>query len=331
MNFPIDFVVTWVDDSDVNWRKKKNEYLHELNNKGMSSVKAYRDWGTFKYWFRGIEKYVPWVNKIYLVTDSQKPSWLDENNEKLVIVDHRDIISHEYLPVFNSNAIECNIHKIKGLSEHFVVFNDDMYIMNHIKPTDFFSESGLPKGRTSINPIVPYKNGTANFQVNNMEIVTDYFSKKEIITNAKLYSLKQGLKNLIRTFLYENSKFFFGFFEDHMPYPILKSTYMKLWDNERTILEQTSSSRFRSMSDTNIWLFKYWQFASGNYEVGSEIGKLFELSNDNSYIWKVMKEKKYKVMCINDGFDIKDEKKVMNEFIVNMEKKFPQSSFFEKN
>ena len=41
---------------------------------GMSSDKAYRDWGTFKYWFRGVEKFAPWINKVYLVTDDQIPN-----------------------------------------------------------------------------------------------------------------------------------------------------------------------------------------------------------------------------------------------------------------
>ena len=58
----------------------------------MNSIKAYRDWGTFKYWFRGVEKFAPWVNKVYLVTDQQKPSWLNITSEKLVLVDHSDII-----------------------------------------------------------------------------------------------------------------------------------------------------------------------------------------------------------------------------------------------
>ena len=122
----IDFVVTWVDGGDPIWQAKKAKYSGavDTSKNSMNSVKAYRDWGTFKYWFRGVEKFAPWVNKVYLVTDQQKPSWLDINSEKLVLVDHTEIICNDYLPVFSANPIESNIHRIPGLSEHFVFFNE---------------------------------------------------------------------------------------------------------------------------------------------------------------------------------------------------------------
>ena len=141
MNFPIDFVVTWVDGSDPSWIAKKNQYSTQAGSykKSMSSQKAYRDWGTFKYWFRGVEKFAPWVNHIYLVTDNQVPTWLSTKSTKLTVVDHRDFIPGEYLPTFNSNAIEANIHRIKGLSEHFVIFNDDTYLTSTVKPDDYLN------------------------------------------------------------------------------------------------------------------------------------------------------------------------------------------------
>ena len=233
----------------------------------MNSIKAYRDWGTFKYWFRGVEKFAPWVNKVYLVTDQQKPSWLNITSEKLVLVDHSDIIRKEYLPVFSANPIESNIHRIPGLSEHFVFFNDDVYLTAPVEPTDFFSEDGLPKYNTALSPIVPERYGTGHFQVNDMEIVTSYFSRDEILKNGKFLSFKQGLKNIVKTLLYRNSKFICGFWENHLTHPLLKSTMELVWEKETAILEKTSASRFRNPSDTNIWLFKYWQIASGKYEV----------------------------------------------------------------
>ena len=278
MNFPIDFVVTWVDGTDPNWIAKKRKYdsTFAISENNMNSDKAYREWGTFKYWFRGIEKFAPWVNKVYLVTDNQIPDWLDVDNSKLDIIDHKEIINNDYLPVFSSNAIECNIHKIPNLSEHFVCFNDDMYLTAPVSPSDFFSEDGLPKYNTALSPIIPERFGTGNFQINNMEIITSYFSKVEILKNGKFFSPKQGLKQVIKSLLYKNSKFICGFWESHLPYPLLKSTFNVLWKKEKEILEKTSASRFRNPADTNIWLFKYWQIASGQYAIGdSKIGGLF--------------------------------------------------------
>lgn len=276
----IDFVVIWVDGGDPIWQAKKAEYSKSVDTskKSMNSVKAYRDWGTFKYWFRGVEKFAPWVNKVYLVTDQQKPSWLNIASEKLVLVDHSDILRKDYLPVFSANPIESNIHRIPGLSEHFIFFNDDVYLTSPVEPTDFFSEDGLPKYNTALSPIIPERYGTGHFQVNDMEIVTSYFSRDEILKNGKFLSFKQGLKNIVKTLLYRNSKFICGFWENHLTHPLLKSTMELVWEKETAILEKTSASRFRNPSDTNVWLFKYWQIASGKYEVANpKLGGLFSL------------------------------------------------------
>ena len=328
----IDFVVMWVDGGDPIWQAKKAEYSKSVDTSknSMNSVKAYRDWGTFKYWFRGVEKFAPWVNKVYLVTDQQKPSWLNIASEKLVLVDHSDIIRKDYLPVFSANPIESNIHRIPGLSEHFVFFNDDVYLTAPVEPMDFFSEEGLPKYNTALSPIVPERYGTGNFQVNDMEIVTSYFSRDEILKNGKFLSFKQGWKNILKTLLYRNSKFICGFWENHLAHPLLKSTMELVWEKETAILEKTSASRFRNPADTNVWLFKYWQIASGKYEVSDpKLGDLFSLDNVDSNFWKLLNSGKYKIMCINDGFNVQDEEQVMTDFIKAMEELFPEKSSFE--
>ena len=328
----IDFVVIWVDGGDPIWQAKKAEYSKSVDTskKSMNSVKAYRDWGTFKYWFRGVEKFAPWVNKVYLVTDQQKPSWLNIASEKLVLVDHSDILRKDYLPVFSANPIESNIHRIPGLSEHFVFFNDDVYLTAPVEPTDFFSEDGLPKYNTALSPIVPERYGTGHFQVNDMEIVTSYFSRDEILKNGKFLSFKQGLKNIVKTLLYRNSKFICGFWENHLTHPLLKSTMELVWEKETAILEKTSASRFRNPADTNVWLFKYWQIASGKYEVSDpKLGDLFSLDNVDSNFWKLLNSGKYKIMCINDGFNVQDEEQVMTDFIKAMGQLFPEKSSFE--
>lgn len=47
MNFPLDFVVTWVDGSDPNWRARKRKYdsTFATSENNMNSDKAYREWG----------------------------------------------------------------------------------------------------------------------------------------------------------------------------------------------------------------------------------------------------------------------------------------------
>lgn len=328
----IDFVVAWVDGNDLVWREKKAQYDGSINTfkEGMNSEKSYREWGTFKYWFRGVEKFAPWVNKIYLVTDQQKPSWLDINSEKLVLVDHTEIICNAYLPVFSANPIESNIHRIPGLSEHFVFFNDDMYLTAPVEPIDFFSEDGLPKYVTALAPITTERYGTGHFQMNNMGIITSHFSKKEILNNGHFFSFKHGIKQLIKTLLYGTTKFICGFWESHLPYPLLKSTMDLVWEKEKAVLETTSASRFRSPSDTNVWLFKYWQIASGQYAIGNpKLGGLFSLDNAGPDFWKLLNSGKYQIMCINDGHNVQDEEQVMTDFVKAMDQLLPDKSSFE--
>lgn len=73
----IDVVIPWVDPSDKAWIESKNKYLGiEDLNKIDNSNNRFRDWKNFKYVFRGIDKFMPWVHKIYLVTCGQTPDWM---------------------------------------------------------------------------------------------------------------------------------------------------------------------------------------------------------------------------------------------------------------
>ena len=116
----IDFVITWVDDSDLEWREEKAKFSGEDTRES-----KYRDWGLLKYWFRGVEKFAPWVNRVHFVTYGHIPEWLNTECPKLNIVKHDDFIPKEYLPTFSSHTIELNLHRIPGLMEHFSYFNDD--------------------------------------------------------------------------------------------------------------------------------------------------------------------------------------------------------------
>lgn len=77
INFPIDFVISWVDENDSKWISKKNKY------KKANDEARFRDYGTLKYVFRSIEKFAPWVHKVYLITDNQVPKWLNLDSDKV--------------------------------------------------------------------------------------------------------------------------------------------------------------------------------------------------------------------------------------------------------
>ncbi|MEG0099409.1 MAG: capsular biosynthesis protein [Citrobacter sp.] len=283
----IDFVVLWVDSCDPDWQenfsKCKQEHTHE---DAAAHAARFRDMGIFNYWFRCVESYAPWVRKIHLVTCGQIPSWLDTTNEKLNIVFHKDFIPDEYLPTFNSNAIELNIHKIKGLSDKFVLFNDDTFITSPLKE-NFYFENGYPNDFLIIKKNLPEnKNniimGASDFL--NLSVVNSYFTKSEIMRGAmgKYYSLRYG-RRVIKNFLNRKESVFEGFYSRHLPQPFLKSTFEELWEYERVLLEESSRVKFRSPLYVTQYLFRYWQLAKGRFNPTEpkKRGVYFNLTSEN--------------------------------------------------
>ena len=172
----IDFVILWVDGNDPKWLKEKREYQPQLKNTENNNNIRFRDGDNLKYWFRMIEKNADWVNNIFFITWGHIPDWLDTTNSKLKIVKHSDYIPKQYLPTYNSNVIELNLFRIKELSENFVLFNDDTFIIEKTKQEDFFKKnkpcdcySEIINCHTNMNDIYSHN------MLNNMCIINKLF------------------------------------------------------------------------------------------------------------------------------------------------------------
>ncbi len=147
--FPIDLVYMWVDGNDPEWRAKRNQYINGGEKKTSEGVNdaRWRDNEELRYSLRSVEKYASWINHIYIITDGQCPAWLDTSHPKITIVDHTEIMPADALPIFNSQAIESCIYRIPGLSEHFIVGNDDTMFTQPTTPETFFDADGVPTVR----------------------------------------------------------------------------------------------------------------------------------------------------------------------------------------
>ena len=333
MKEQIDFIITWVDGNDSKWRKEKDKYDTSIKNSS-NSEERYRDWEQLKYWFRGVEKYAPWVNKIYFVTCGQKPEWLNEKNPKLVLVDHKDYIPKEYLPTFSSHVIELNFNKIEELSEHFVYFNDDVFIINPVKKTDFF-KNGIPRDDYVENALVPTGNGDyfPYILMNNSEFINKHFNKREVIKKniTKFFNVKYGVKNNFKNILMLAYNKFSGFSVSHQSSAFLKSVLNEVWEQEEQLLRDTSSNKFRTKNDVNQYIFKYWQYCTYKFiPRRSAFGKNMTIGNENTEIIKAILGNKYKTICINDSNTIEDFEAVKKKINSAFEKKFPNKSSFEK-
>ena len=332
MNEKIDFIITWLDNEDIEWQKEKAKYMPEKNDESNSIIR-YRNWDLLKYWFRSVEQNANWVNKIYFITYGHLPSWLNTKNDKLVIINHKDYIPKEYLPTFNSNVIEMFINRIPNVSEQFVYFNDDVLIVNKIEK-DYFFEEGMPKDSLVFNAVsVNNKNSIIEHTIlNDLEILSKHFTKGDVLKNnkGKIYSFKYG-KDGIKSFLLRPWKYFTGIQNYHTAMPYLRSTWNKIWDLEKDELYKIGTHRFRSKYDINHWLIKYWQMFEGKFVPTSQKRNYYyDLQNNNDKFCKDLINKKYNVVCINDSNEEIDFDKVKEELTACLDKMFPNKSSFEK-
>ena len=335
MKEDIDFVVLWVDGSDPEWLKTKEKYEKEFKiYKGSNGEERYRDWDFFHYWFRAVEKYAPWVRNVYLVTCGQVPKWLDVNHPKLRLVNHNDFIDKKYLPTFNSSAIEINLHKIKGLGEYFVYFNDDIILTKPVKPEDFF-QGGKPLISAAGYPIRNYswRNVWHHNLFSIMGMVSQYDWEKIIRRNPEkwfCYKYRQYLRHNWRMCV---DSYMSGFYYVHFASPLRKSTLKKTEEVFNEAFKETSANKFRSPYDITQLLFKIFEIADGNFIPCSpyKYGRFLSLASQYQIIENNIKQQKHKMVCVNDSYDIdKDSFEIIKKRIIfAFDQILPDKSTFE--
>lgn len=161
IDVPIDVVYTWVDGADPEWAARRNERLATLG--GPAAIRReshddirFADHGELRYSLRSLEQFLPWVRTVHIVTAGQRPDWLVDNHPRLHLVDHTDILEPDALPTFNSLSIETGLHRIEGLSESYLYFNDDVFAGRSVTPRDYFISPHVhkfyPQMRATLDP-----------------------------------------------------------------------------------------------------------------------------------------------------------------------------------
>lgn len=334
MGNKIDFVIIWVDGNDPEWRAEKNRYQGLVTNQEDASDQRYRDWDILQYWFRGVENFCPWVNKVHFVTWGHLPPWLNVNNDKLNIVRHQDYIPACYLPTFSSHTIELNLHRIMDLSEHFVYFNDDMFVIAPMRETDFF-RNGKPCDSAIMN--------VHCYNMEEMVILTPFrdigvinheFNMKDVIKNNPIgwFNPRYGI-NVIRNMILLACPRFPGMLQQHLPTSFCKTSFQEVWDKYYDILNETCKHKFREITDVNQWLIKEWQLAKNAfYPRALSIGSSLPLYTDTyKKAAEFIKTQRKKMVCINDVEMTEAEYIERREEIKKaFDKILPKKSLFEK-
>lgn len=318
--YPIDFVVLWVDGNNQEWNNQRAYYAcKEEPNAYSNGDQRFRDWALFKYWFRGVETYAPWVRKIHLVTCGHLPSWLNANHPKLHIVKHEDIIPKEFLPTFNSHTIELYINRIDGLSEHFVYFNDDMFIIDQTSDSMFF-HNGVPCSAAGLSINSDLDLDFVCILLHSINLINRNFSSRKVIRKwwYKFINPKYGVRhNLNSVLLLPWCMFWFpGFRLSHGPNAFLKSTMDKIWEQEKETLLFTCSHKFREYHDVNQYIVRWWQWCEGHFHPIDERKLLCcaDVGMDTDMICNRIIHPKCPILVINDASisDYETKKKLIS-------------------
>lgn len=327
----IDFVITWVDMNDPVWQKTFAAHSGKIDNtKNEVNEARFRDHGLLKYWFRGVEQFAPWVRKIHFVTCGQKPEWLNVDHPKLNLVNHEDYIPKQYLPVFNSSLIEIYLHRIPGLAEHFVYFNDDFFIINHLNQERFFKK-GIPQDIAAFRMNLGLSLWSKCLK-NNIRLINQRFDKKEIMKrdHDKWYNPIYGGKARL-TYLLSWYDKFITLRTPHNAQPYTKETFREVWDYAGDELSKMSTHKFRSPEDYTQELFRTWQICQSNFEPYNtyQDTKMFPLLFRSKKAIKAIRQQSYSLVCVNDNEHMRHYDQTMNDVEEAFKSILPKKSHFE--
>ncbi len=299
----IDAVYTWVNHADIDWQ---NFWLSSFPEEPFDPDR-YTDNNELKYSLRSLNKYAPWLNKIYILTNCRKPSWLN-NNEKIVWVSHDEVFPDSAsLPTFSSHSIETCLHRIGGLSDRFIYFNDDVVLGQPCLPSDFFDEIGR-----SISYFESY--GMVD-SAERKEETPDYI----VAAKNSQALLRSIYPHYVARKLHK-----------HVPFALKCSTLRKIEEQFNSEINQTRNSKRRSDYDINLTSFFYHHYSYINgLSIQSEVSSLIvRPKNINTVLTKDIF--KYKLLCFNDGGgSAKDHvyKSKMQEFF---DRRLPEKAKWEK-
>ncbi|MEV7579517.1 stealth family protein [Streptomyces erythrochromogenes] len=289
IDFPIDAVITWVDASDPAWRLRRDQAAETAvaaaadNDDGSPRVdlaeNRFRDRGELRYCLRSIAAYAPWVRRVFLVTDRQVPAWLITDHPGVTVVDHREMGADPHAPaVFNSHAIESRLHHIPGLAEHFLYFNDDIFLGRLQKPQNYFLPSGLPKVFHDWRAVDPGgRDGD------------DVFTSSQKVT-------RQAVEVAVgRTYAHILA---------HAPYPMTRSLFARVEELLPGRLAATARSVFRSADDlAPVTLAAHIALAEGHAVEGDALSHVYVSTACRSEIERLpvlVREREHDTFCLAD-------------------------------
>ena len=285
ISFPIDAVYTWVDGSDPAWQARKaaalglNPWLHGASPLATNDSRyASRD--ELRFSLRALHCFAPWIRHIFLVTDDQVPQWLDPANPRITVVSHKEIFGDTgTLPTFNSQAIESRLHRIPGLSEHFLYLNDDVFLGRPVGPELFFTPGGLTRffpstALVDAAPRRPTDRPADSAGKNNRELIREAFGRV----------LTRKMK--------------------HTPHPSRRSVIAEIEERFLEHVDATAGHQFRHPDDISLLtsLQQYYAYLTGRAVPGTIGFRYADLAAPVTpfKLAEMLRNRNIDAFCLND-------------------------------
>ncbi|MFD0143252.1 MULTISPECIES: stealth conserved region 3 domain-containing protein [unclassified Streptomyces] len=315
VDFPIDAVYTWVDDTDPAWRKKRDaaRKAHGMPVDGAEAGDVrFRNRDELRYSLRSLATHAPWIRKIFLVTDDQTPSWLNTEHPDIQVVSHSEIFADpSWLPTFNSHAIESQLHRIEGLSEHFLYVNDDVFFGRPLAPNKFFQSNGNSlffRSPTAVPPgeITEETEGYFVAAKNNQALLEEDFGR--VATHGFL----------------------------HTPHPLRRSVLEEISERWPERSRETAATPFRGRADLSITssLHHHYAYLTGKAAQGGISCGYANIGDYKHHVMlsRLLAARHRDVFCIGESAEaevpVDEQDRVLRAFL---EAYFPVRSPYERD
>lgn len=313
---PIDLVYTWVDGTDPEWRARMVAARTDVDpvavDESATDESRFASRDELKFSLRSVEYYASWFNHIYLVTDGHVPDWLDLNHPKLTLIDHKDIFTDPtVLPVFNSHAIESQLHHIAGLTERYVYLNDDVFFMRPTDPELFFEGNGIAKFFPSIVPL-------------DIRTVSD--GDLPVMTAAK-----RGREYLVaRRHRFVTHRF------KHTPHTQVRNVLEEMEADDPELFRSVAASKFRHVDDVSITssLHHFEAYVRGKAVAGKLSYQFIDLANSDLGLRldRARRRQDLDVLCLNETSVPRHAVNSIDaEVRAFLSERFPVASSFERD
>ncbi|WP_235563893.1 stealth family protein [Arthrobacter sp. Soil763] len=312
ISFDIDLVFSWVDGSSPEYiAARRAQMAGVVVGEGDDHEARFRQINELKYALRSVYMFAPWIRRIFIATDSPAPEWLADHPGVTIVRSEEFFADPSVLPTHNSQAVECQLHHIEGLSEHFLYSNDDMFFGRTVRPDMFFTPGGITKfieaeTRIGLGENDAERSGFENAARVNRKLLWDRFGR---ITTRHL---------------------------EHTAAPLRRSLVAQMEEEFPAEFAKTAASRFRAADNISVTnsFYHYYALLTGRAvtQTAAKVRYVDTTARAGlNYLPKLLAKRNMDFFCLNDGsfpeVPADERAEVVTDFL---EKYFPIKAPWEK-